>query len=131
MLGWEELAQHVKTAYNEVNDKSKCLIYCENYGQAGAVELFDKDLPRVNSLSDSYRLWMQLNTNADILIYVNDELGEDIQSLFEDIKLIGKVENPYARERGTSVYLCQQPRQPFGALWKRRVQEVLSGQEED
>lgn len=131
MLGWKELAQHVKTAYNEVNDKSKCLIYCENYGQAGAVELFDKDLPPVNSFGDSYRLWMQLDTNADILIYVNDELGEDIQSLFADIKLIGKIENPYARERGTSVYLCQQPRQPFGALWKRRVQEVLSGQSED
>lgn len=131
MLGWEELAQHVKTAYHGVNDKSKCFIYCENYGQAGAVELFNKDLPPVNSFSDSYRLWMQTDTNADIFIYVNDELGEDIQALFADIKLIGKVENPYARERGTSVYLCRQPRQSFAALWKQRVQEVLSGQEED
>jgi len=127
MLGWKELAQHVTTAYNQVPDQSRCLIYCENYGQAGAVELFAKPLPPVNSFSDSYRLWIQEDTNADIFIYVNDELGKDVQALFADIQVIGKVENPYAREFGTTVYLCQQPRQPFGELWKRRVQEVLRG----
>ncbi|MFN7116326.1 MAG: ArnT family glycosyltransferase [Saprospiraceae bacterium] len=125
MLGWEELAQHVTNAYARVPDKSRCLIYCENYGQAGAVELFAKNLPPVNSFNDSYRLWIQEDTNADVLIYVNDELGEDVQALFADIQMIGKIENAYARERGTTVYLCQQPRQPFGSLWKRRVQEVL------
>lgn len=128
MLGWQELAQHVKTAYNQIDDKKRCLIYCENYGQAGAVELFSKNLPMVNSFSDSYRLWIQKSTKADVLIYVNDELGEDIYTLFADIKTIGKIENPYAREYGTTVYLCQQPRQPFGDLWAQRVKEVLKGE---
>jgi len=130
MLGWEELAQHVMTAYNQVADKSQCLIYCENYGQAGAVELFAKGLPPINSFSDTYRLWIQKNTDATTLIYVNDELGEDVQAIFADIKAIGKISDLYAREYGTTVYLCQQPRQPFGALWKQRVQEVLSGTRE-
>lgn len=125
MLGWEELAQHVASAYEQVQDKNRCLIYCENYGQAGAVELFAKNLPPVNSFSDSYRLWIQENTNATVLIYVNDELGKDVQALFADIQIIGKIENSYAREFGTTVYLCQQPRQPFGNFWRKRVQKVL------
>lgn len=125
MLGWKELAQLVQKAYDQVEDKNRCLIYCENYGQAGAVELFAKNLPPINSFSDSYRLWIQKETNADIFIYVNDELGEDVQALFADIQAIGKIETPYAREYGTTVYLCQQPRRPFGELWARRVKEVL------
>lgn len=128
MLGWQELAQLVQKAYNQVPDKSRCLIFCENYGQAGAVELFAKELRPVNSFSDSYRLWIQKETKAEALIYLNDKPGEDVIALFADIKRIGEIKNPYAREQGTSVYLCTQPRQPFATFWKKRVQEVLSGQ---
>ncbi|MDX1940354.1 MAG: glycosyltransferase family 39 protein [Saprospiraceae bacterium] len=128
MLGWSELAQHTIKAYEQVEDKNRVLIYAENYGQAGAIELFAKDkrLPSVNSFSDSYRLWIQKETNANTLIYVNDELGEDVQRIFADIQIIGKIENPYARERGTTVYLCQKPQGNFGSFWKIRVAEVLA-----
>jgi hypothetical protein len=128
MLGWEELAQHVQTAYEQVPDKKRCLIFCENYGQAGAVERFAKNLPPVNSFSDSYRLWITPTTNADVLIYVNDEPGEDVQALFGKITVVGAIENIYAREFGTMVYLCHQPKQNFASFWKKSVQEVLSGE---
>lgn len=129
MIGWDELAWHAANAYQQAEDKQHTLLYCENYGQAGAIESLNKNvpLPPVTSFSDAYRLWMPRETDANTLIYVNDELGEDVQALFADIKVIGKIENPYAREYGTTVYLCQKPRQNFSELWKRRVQEVLSG----
>lgn len=128
MLGWNELAGHVVEAYNQVEDKERVLIYCENYGQAGAIELYSKDanLPQVNSFSDSYRLWIQPTTDAHTFIYVNDELGEDVEQLFEDIRVIGAIENPYAREFGTKVYLCRKPRESFSKLWEMRVEQVLS-----
>lgn len=128
MLGWEELADLAGEAYQKVKDKSRVMIYCENYGQAGAVEHFGKKykLPPVQSFSDSYLFWAQeeIPDSLDHLIYINDELGEDVQSLFAEIKSIGKVSHPLARENGTTVYLCSKPRSLLKQFWKSRVQEA-------
>lgn len=57
-------------------------------------------------------------------IYVNDELVEDIQLAFAKITLIGQVNHPYARERGTQVYLCELPVAAFNELWTQCLREV-------
>jgi 4-amino-4-deoxy-L-arabinose transferase-like glycosyltransferase len=126
MLGWEELAQLATQAYQAAGGE-EVILYCENYGQAGAVEYYTRrqGLPPVVSFSDSYRLWLPSKTSATTLIYINNELGEDVRALFEDIQPIGAIANPHARERGTTVYLCQAPRQPLGAFWEEVVARVL------
>jgi hypothetical protein len=126
MLGWEEIAELADAAVNKIDDPSTCLIYAENYGQAGAIQYYGKYPERVVSFSDNYRIWMPEEIDPAItnFIYVNDELGEDIQSLFNQIQSIGTVDTPHARERGTQVYLCQQPKKPFNEFWNSRVQEV-------
>lgn len=125
MLGWEELGQLAATACRKAEGKD-ILLYCENYGQAGAVDYYGKGqgIPPAVSFSDTYRLWLPRTTGATVLIYINDELGEDVARMFGDIQLIGAIANPHARERGTSVYLCQQPLQPFAPFWAERVVEV-------
>ncbi|MEZ4933886.1 MAG: hypothetical protein R2788_17405 [Saprospiraceae bacterium] len=62
-----------------------------------------------------------IDPQLNILIYINDELGEDVQDLFSDIELIGEIENQYARERGTMVYLCKNPKENFREFWRERV----------
>jgi hypothetical protein len=59
-------------------------------------------------------------------MYVNNELGEDVDSLFANIIVAGSIKNPYAREFGTTVYMCRKPRGDFSAFWHRRVMEVKS-----
>jgi hypothetical protein len=59
-------------------------------------------------------------------VYVDDELGDDVNELFAKIDLIGEVTDPYSREQGTKIYLCQAPRSDFGALWSRRIREERS-----
>ncbi len=125
MLGWPEIARLTELAYAQVQPDEEVLIYAENYGQAGAVDRFGRNLPPAVSFSDTYRLWAPRQTNAQTLIYINDEVGEDVQALFADIQLVGKVENPLAREFGTAVHLCRRPRADFGAFWSERVQQVL------
>lgn len=130
MLGWPELAALVQKA-DERAGGNPYLIYGENYGQAGAVEhYFRKNGRRVEvaSFADSYRLWAPDTIAADVetLIYINDELGEDVQALFADIQLVGRIENPLARERGTSVWLCRQPRSSAAEFWAERVKMVKS-----
>ena len=126
MLGWEELGQLGVKACRAAEGEA-FLLYCENYGQAGAVDHYGRGqgIPPVVSFSDSYRLWLPRTTSATTLIYINDELGDDVAQLFEDIQLVGAITNPHARERGTSVYLCRQPRQPLGHFWEERVAAVM------
>ena len=125
MLGWEELGALAVKACQAAEGES-IFLYAENYGEAGAVDHYGKGkgIPPVVSFSDSYRLWLPEATSATTLIYINDELGEDIARLFEDIQLVGAITHPHARERGTSVFLCRQARQPFGLFWEERVAEV-------
>jgi hypothetical protein len=53
-------------------------------------------------------------------------MGKDVDSLFNDIQIIGSISNPLAREYGTKVYLCRKPVTSFNAFWRTRVKAVES-----
>lgn len=126
MFGWPEIGALVVKAWETAPGDNKPLVYCENYGQAGAVLWYasPKGVSVPVSFSDIFAIWAPEETTANSLIYVNSELGEDIQQAFAKITLIGTLEHPYARENGTQVYLCEEPLYPFGELWSERIREV-------
>ncbi len=125
MQGWREIGKLAIKAWQQSEDKKATLIYAENYGQASAIEWYghQQGLPAVYSFSDTYLLWIPDTLDREIttFIYVNDELGEDVQELFADIQMIGAVENPRAREIGTKVYRCSAPRASFREFYNKRV----------
>lgn len=125
MLGWEELTRITNAAYQQIPDKRNVLLYCENYGQASAINILGKKygLPEPVSFSDNYYYWAprKIPATTDTFIYINDELGDDVQKLFADIQLVGKISDPLAREYGTQVYLCRNPRSNFSEFWFERV----------
>lgn len=127
MLGWEELTAVTNKAYNMVDDKSTCIIYGENYGEAGAVTIIGKKygLPGAISFHESFRFWFPKEFDPDItsLIYINDEMGDDVKGLFKKITVIGGITDPDAREYGTLVYLCEDPASSFNDFWKARTEE--------
>jgi hypothetical protein len=126
MLGWEEMTTLASRAYNMVEDRSSSFIYCENYGQAGAIAVIGKKygLPEAVSFNESFQYWAPLQFNPAIrsMIYINDEPGDDIKALFGKITLVGRVSNPDAREYGTGVYLCEEPLVSFNGFWKVRME---------
>jgi hypothetical protein len=129
MLGWGELAAAARKAVAEAGSE-KWVIYAENYGEAGAVEhLTPLRHPGVISFNDSWRLWAPdtLPAGANTFIYINDKPGADVENLFADIRKIGEITNPLAREYGTGVYLCRQPRTDFPQFWVKRMAEVRAG----
>ncbi|WP_373512647.1 ArnT family glycosyltransferase [Persicitalea sp.] len=127
MLGWDELTRIVQRAYQQTGNKENVLIYCENYGHAGAVTIIGKKygLPEPMCFSESFLYWAPdlLDHEIQEFIYVNDELGEDLQRGFADIKEIGRIQNVHAREYGTRVYLCRKPRGDLMAFLKGRIAE--------
>ncbi len=128
MLGWPELGRAAIAAYRQLPPGTPVLVYGENYGQAGAVDYFGRlqGLPPAVSFSDTYRLWIPDSISAQALIYINDDLGRDVHNLFADIRPIGSITDSLAREFGTTVYLCRQPRQDLDQFWRERVKIVRS-----
>jgi hypothetical protein len=128
MLGWQELTFVANKAYQIIGDKNASFIYCENYGQAGAITIIGKKygLPEAVSFNESFKYWIPQLFNPDItsLIYINKKPGEDINALFTKITKIGSITNPDAREYGTAVYLCQEPVRSFNDFWKERIQRI-------
>jgi hypothetical protein len=128
MLGWEELTSVAAKAYGMIESKSSAFIYCENYGEAGAITVIGKKygLPEAVSFNESFQYWIPKQFDPDItsLVYINNEMGEDVKLFFKKITLVGSISNPDAREFGTSVFLCQEPVASFNDFWKERLSQL-------
>ncbi len=125
MLGWYELTEITAKAWQMVEDKECSMIYCENYGEAGAIAIIGKKyhLPDPVCFNDNFRYLIPKSFNSEItsVIYINDEVGEDVADLFSDITEIGKISNPLAREYGTEVFLCKNPNRSFNEFWQETL----------
>jgi hypothetical protein len=129
MLGWEELTVITNKAWNMIPDKKVAFIYCENYGQGSAITVIGRKygLPEAVSFHESFIYWFPREFDPDIqyLVYINDDLGEDVRELFGKITRVGSISNPDAREYGTTVYLCEDPVMSFNSFWISRTSGML------
>jgi hypothetical protein len=130
MTGWRELAGIVIQAYHGLSEaeRANCKIYAENYGQAGAIRYHGKHhgLPEPVSFNETFVLWAPDSAELTTLIYVNHELGEDIQHFFAEIELAGRVKDPHFRENGVQVYVCKNPRNGFQNFYKNKASALKS-----
>ncbi len=129
MTGWKETADLVFLAYNKLDSiqKTSCIIYANNYGQASAIEFYGKKycLPPVVCLNDSYIFWAPDSLTALNTIVTDNQLG-DIPRLFNNYIEIGEISNRYFRENGLKIYLCQSPTPLLNKFFKDRIKEHKS-----
>ena len=99
MFGWEELAKNVSKVYQTlpIEEREKTLVYCNNYGQAGAIEYYSKKypLPNVICQHNSYWYWWPLEIKHATLIIIGGELEDHIGALNEVFEA-GYHKNNYA-----------------------------------
>jgi len=127
MVGWKELADIVIQTYQSLPDseQANCVIYGENYGEAGAIKFHGEKygLPEPVSFSGSFLFWAPDRCNKQILIYVNDET-DDVEYYFTTVKKVGEITNPYARESGMPVWLCRTPRNGFEQFYAEKAKSL-------
>jgi hypothetical protein len=58
------------------------------------------------------------------MVYINDEMGDDVKQLFRKITKTGSISNPDARESGTTVWLCEDPAGSFNKFWALRIRDL-------
>ncbi|MDB5020291.1 MAG: glycosyl transferase [Pedobacter sp.] len=131
MLGWEELAHKVDLAYSKVKDKKHMLILCDNYGEAGAINYYTK-IPglRATSFNADYLNWIKLDHTITTIISVKEveepsELLVNEKRLFKNIKLTGSIENRFAREFGTRIYVLSMPKLDVSAALRKYKLRLL------
>ncbi|MGQ8335700.1 glycosyltransferase family 39 protein [Sunxiuqinia sp. A32] len=120
MTGWEQLGKKVNTVFLELdeNGRKSCDVYCYNYGQAAAVMFYGKKhhLPQPICFNDSFTFWSPDSLSGDYVIWVHSPLWTDnnpetlLPTFFEKVTYKGNVDDPYFRENGTEIYLCQHPK---------------------
>ncbi len=124
MFGWENQVATVAKVYNSLTpeEKARTLIYCNNYGAAGAIDFFGKKygLPKASSGHNNYWFWGPQNPNADMVITIG-ESREDVEKSFKDVQLAATVVSPHARsfETDLPIYLGRGLKMPLKEIWPR------------
>jgi len=127
MLGWKELARKVDLAYGQIKDRKHALVICDNYGLAGAINYYSKYKEiRAVSFNADYKYWFDFNEEIKSVISVKAANNEDIankgdHTLFKKIRLIGKIENKYAREKGACIFLMTEPTTSINVILQERL----------
>ena len=124
MLGWKEMSAHTCNTFNRLTeeDKKGTLIFCDNYGQAGALNFYNRGkTPEAYSFSTDYLFWIPENIRITNVILIGKYPDNKVVQLFNRIEKIGSVENPFAREKGTSVYLMSGAKEKFSRVFNDEV----------
>jgi hypothetical protein len=126
MVGWREMADKSLAAYNMIpaDERGNTLVICYNYGQAGALNYFNrKKMPEAYAYNTDYIYWLPRLKKIQNILLVGKNPGQRITSQFKDCKLMGVVENPYARESGTEIYLLTGANDFFTLAFYNNVEE--------
>lgn len=62
-------------------------------------------MPEAYSFNTDYAFWLPQLSMIQNVIKVGTEPNKEASQMFTEIKLIGVVENEFAREKGTGIYL--------------------------
>jgi hypothetical protein len=138
MLSWDEMTQKVARAYSSLDstEKARTLIFCDNYGEAGAVNYYGPKyhLPPAYSDNASFLYWMPADFDRfDVLLLVTDdeqEMKHRFIKEFTSARLVDSIANPYARERGSLIILLKGPseafRKAFGVKIERDILKTMA-----
>lgn len=122
MFGWEEQVQLVDSLYQSlsIEEQNNCVIWAENYGEAGAIKILgDKyKLPNPISRHGSFWKWGYQNAEADVWISIGNEKAS-VESVFEEVELVKMIYHKYAigEENGIPLYICRKPKVNIKEWW--------------
>jgi Dolichyl-phosphate-mannose-protein mannosyltransferase len=130
MLGWEEMTQKVARAYQKLdsNEKAHTLLFCDNYGEAGAISFFGAKyhLPEATSDNASFLYWLPENLRIDNMILVTDDKQEMQHSFINDFKvsiLADSITNIYSREKGSLIIILKGADEKFNQMFKQKIEK--------
>jgi hypothetical protein len=124
-FGWEQMVGSVAHVYHHLHpeDEKRAAIFCQNYGEAGAIDFFGPKLglPPAISGHQNYFLWGPRDWTGDVVLVLDTD-DEDERKLFASVQDLGQiVSSPWAMpfERRTHIFLCRDLNVNVQELWPR------------
>jgi hypothetical protein len=122
-FGWEEMTATVAGVYNALPPgvRAKTAIFGQNYGQAGAIDLFGPKygLPPAISAHQSYFLWGPRDYTGESMIVMQGR-RQDLEGYFASVEKVATVYHPYSMPyEHFDVFYCRGLRQPLKDVWPR------------
>jgi hypothetical protein len=124
-FGWEEMTRSVARAFKRLspNEQRRVAIFCQNYGEAGALDFFGPKygLPSALSGHQNYFLWGPRGHNGELMLVIDDP-GGDEPAQFRSVEDLGSVDSsrwamPW--EGRNHIYLCRDPKVDLRELWPK------------
>lgn len=128
MQGWQELSALTDQALGSLSDHKNTIIHCDNYGMAGAINFYSNQKQvEALTLNADYINWYPLDKiTIENVVLVQESNDDDPErkreaALFESVELIGEIENEFAREKGTRVYLLKGAKQDINDILRQEI----------
>ncbi len=125
-FGWEEMTAAVADAFHRLPPEVqvKTAIFGQNYGQAGAIDLFGPryGLPPAISGHQNYYLWGPRGYTGESVL-VMDGTPETLGRQFSFVEKVGTVRHRYSMPyQQFDLYYCRGLKQPLAELWPQLKQ---------
>jgi Dolichyl-phosphate-mannose-protein mannosyltransferase len=124
-IGWPELTREVARVWSTIppGEQSHTGIYCGNYGEAGAIDLYGPEYGLPPAISGINSYWLRGPGNPPpVTFIVVGAHRENLERRFTSVQLVGQVTNGYGvlneetREH-RDIYLCRGLRDSIVKLW--------------
>jgi hypothetical protein len=122
-LPWREQVAAVSGVYHALSpaEQSKTAIFCDNYGQAGAIDFFGPryGLPKALSGHQNYFFWGPRGYSGEIMILVGQSEA-DARKEFASVEVAATLNIPYAYSYETRpILLCRGLQWNLQTIWPR------------
>lgn len=123
MFGWPELANEVSRVYHDLPaaEQRRCVIFGQNYGEAGAICVLGKPLglPPAISGHNAFWMWGPGPALVDPVVIVIGGDARDERRQFARVERAGTWTSRYAMpyERDLPIWVCRGIRVPLRELW--------------
>jgi hypothetical protein len=120
-FGWEEMTAAVARVFNGLPPevRAKTAIFGQNYGQAGAIDLFGPKygLPPAISGHMNYFYWGPRDYTGESVIVMQGR-QQDLERRFASVERVASVSHPYSMPyEHFDIFYCRGLKQPLKEIW--------------
>ncbi len=120
-VGWPQYVAEVRSAYETVPaaQRATTVVLAENYGEAGAIDRYGRDLPRVYSGHNALYFVGRPPASTTTVAAVGFS-SSYLSARFATCRRAGTLDNGVGvdnEEQGRPIEICRGPRRPWPNLW--------------
>jgi len=122
-FGWEEMTATVARVYNSLPPevRAQTAIFGQNYGQAGAIDLFGPKygLPPAISGYMNYFYWGPRDYTGESMIVMQGQ-QQDLERYYSSVQKVASVYHPYSMPyEHFDIYYCRGIKWPLKLIWPK------------